>query len=84
MLRLVPVTAVAALGDRVETGLALGGFAFAEVVDFLLAPFERDCFALGFGEEFGLRGSVSSAGRRGEGRKGGVLVLRLRRLLSSF
>lgn len=56
MLRLVPVTAVAALGGRVETGLALGGFAFAEVVDFLLALFERDCFALGFGEEFGLRG----------------------------
>lgn len=41
-------------GVGVETGLTLGGFSFADLLDFFLAFFKGNGFALGFGEEFGL------------------------------
>lgn len=41
-------------GMGVEAGLTLGGFSFSDLFDFLLAFFEGDGLALGFGEELGL------------------------------
>lgn len=41
-------------GLGVEAGLTLGGFSFPNLFDFLLAFFEGDGLALGFGEELGL------------------------------
>lgn len=52
-------------GLGVEAGLTLGSFSFPNLFDFLLAFFEGDGLALGFGKELGLwlSGRVESLAR---------------------